>query len=142
MAAESLCVTRTKLQMPVTAEEHKRQETPTINPVDRQPAHLTDQLVASTRYYRKGSPRVKTRNTNLGPRLSAVIHGESSKRLATQRNTTNKEHLQSTQSPTECGVGSANDLVAPNLRLSATCGVRIGSRAQSDRRKGGCNKKH
>ena len=35
-------VTRRKLQTPGIAEEHKRQETPTINAIDRQPAHLTD----------------------------------------------------------------------------------------------------
>ena len=35
-------VTRRKLQTPGTAEEHKRQETPTINPNDHQPAQLTD----------------------------------------------------------------------------------------------------
>ena len=38
-----LGVTRRKLQTPGTAEEHKRQETPTSNPIDRQPARLTDQ---------------------------------------------------------------------------------------------------
>ena len=38
-----LGVTRRKLQTPGTAEEHKRQERPTINPIDRQPTHLTDQ---------------------------------------------------------------------------------------------------
>ena len=37
------CVTRRKLQTPGTAEEHKGQETPTINPNDRQPTQLTDQ---------------------------------------------------------------------------------------------------
>ena len=36
-------VTRRKLQTPGTVEEHKRQETPTINPNDRQPTQLTDQ---------------------------------------------------------------------------------------------------
>ena len=44
--AVKLCrvtVTRRKLKTPGTAEEHKRQETPTINPIDRQPTHLTDQ---------------------------------------------------------------------------------------------------
>ena len=37
-----LWVTRRKLQTPGTAEEHKRHETPTIKPIDRQPIHLTD----------------------------------------------------------------------------------------------------
>ena len=37
------CVTQRKVQTPGTAEEHKRQETPTINPNDRQPPQLTDQ---------------------------------------------------------------------------------------------------
>ena len=36
-------VTRRKLQTPGTAEEHNRQEAPTINPIDHQPTHLTDQ---------------------------------------------------------------------------------------------------
>ena len=35
------CVTRRKLQSPGSAEDHKKQETPTINPIDRQPTHLT-----------------------------------------------------------------------------------------------------
>ena len=37
------CGTRRKLQTPGTAEEQQRQETPTINPIDRQPIHLIDQ---------------------------------------------------------------------------------------------------
>ena len=37
------CVTRRKLQTPGTAEEHQRQDTPTISPNDRQPAQLRDQ---------------------------------------------------------------------------------------------------
>ena len=37
------CATRRKLQTPGTAEEHTRQETPTSNPIDRQPTHLIDQ---------------------------------------------------------------------------------------------------
>ena len=36
-------VTRRKLQTPGTAEEHKRQETPTINPNERQPTQFTEQ---------------------------------------------------------------------------------------------------
>ena len=36
-------VTRRKPETPGTAKEHKRKETPTINPNDRQPARLTDQ---------------------------------------------------------------------------------------------------
>ena len=43
LGARKLCVTRRKLQTPGTAEEHKRQETPTVNPTDRQPTRLTDQ---------------------------------------------------------------------------------------------------
>ena len=35
------CFTRRKLQMPGTAEEHKRQETPTINPNNSQQTDLT-----------------------------------------------------------------------------------------------------
>ena len=34
----------------------------------------------------------------IGAQVYSVLHGESSKRLATQRNTKNKKHLQSTQS--------------------------------------------
>ena len=41
--AASCGVTRRKLQTPGTAEDHKRQETPTTNPIDRQPTHLTNQ---------------------------------------------------------------------------------------------------
>ena len=37
-----------KLQTPGTAEEHKRQETPTIIPNDRQPTHLTDKAPGTT----------------------------------------------------------------------------------------------
>ena len=37
------CVTRRELQVPGTAEEDKRQETPIINPIDRPPTHLIDQ---------------------------------------------------------------------------------------------------
>ena len=40
-------VTRRKIQTPGTAEEHKRQETPTINPNDHQPAQLTDQAAGT-----------------------------------------------------------------------------------------------
>ena len=36
-------VTRRRLQTPGTAKEHKRQETPTTNPNDRQSAQPTDQ---------------------------------------------------------------------------------------------------
>ena len=43
-------VTRRKLLTPGTAEEHKRQETPTH--------------ISCTWHYRKGSPGVKTHNTN------------------------------------------------------------------------------
>ena len=39
----SRCVTRRKFGTPGIAEEHKRQETPTINAIDRQPTNLTDQ---------------------------------------------------------------------------------------------------
>ena len=46
------CVTRRKLQTPGNAEEHKRQETPTINPIGP-----TDKPHRpSTRHYRKYSP--------------------------------------------------------------------------------------
>ena len=63
------CVTRRKLQTPGTAEEHKRQETPAINPNDRQPTQLY-----------------------------CVLHGETSKRLASPRNTKDRKHLQSSLS--------------------------------------------
>ena len=56
-------VTRRKLQTPGTVEEHKRQETPTISPNDRQPTQLTDQA-SGGQHYRKRSPGVKTHNTN------------------------------------------------------------------------------
>ena len=52
MTLMSLCVTRRKLQTPGNAEEHKRQETPTINPVGP-----TDKPHRpSTKHYRKDSP--------------------------------------------------------------------------------------
>ena len=38
-----LGVTRRQFETPGTAEEHKRQETPTINSNDRQPTQVTDQ---------------------------------------------------------------------------------------------------
>ena len=40
-ALEGNCVTRRKLQTPGSAEEPKRQETPTKNPNDRRSAQLT-----------------------------------------------------------------------------------------------------
>ena len=39
----AISVTRRKLQTPGTAEEHKRQETPTINAIDRQPTNQCNQ---------------------------------------------------------------------------------------------------
>ena len=46
------CVTRRNLQTPGNAEEHKRQETPTINPIGP-----TDKPhKPSTKHYRKDSP--------------------------------------------------------------------------------------
>ena len=45
-------VTRRKLQTPGNAEEHKRQETPTINPIG--PADKSHR--PSTKHYRKDSP--------------------------------------------------------------------------------------
>ena len=48
---DALCVTRRKLQTPGNAEEHKRQETPTINPIGP-----TDKPHRpSTKQYRKDS---------------------------------------------------------------------------------------
>ena len=47
-----LLVTRRKLQTPGNAEEHKRQETPTINPIG--PTEKPRRL--STKHYRKDSP--------------------------------------------------------------------------------------
>ena len=41
-------VTQRKLQTPGTAEEHKRQETPTTNAIDRQPTNLTDQAPSTS----------------------------------------------------------------------------------------------
>ena len=38
------CVIQRKRQTPGTPEEHKRQEKPTINAIDRQPTNLTDQV--------------------------------------------------------------------------------------------------
>ena len=52
------CVTPRKLHTPGIAEEHQRQETPTISPNDRQPAQLTDQA-PQTRHYLRGSPGVR-----------------------------------------------------------------------------------
>ena len=49
--AEMARVTRRKLQTPGTAEEHKRQETPTINPID--PTDTPHR--PSTKHYRKDS---------------------------------------------------------------------------------------
>ena len=46
------CVTRRKLQTPGNAEEHKRQETPTINPIG--PTDTPHR--PSTKHYRKDSP--------------------------------------------------------------------------------------
>ena len=51
-AAAVLCVTRRKLQTPGNAEEHKRQETPTINPIG--PTNKPHR--PSTKHYRKDSP--------------------------------------------------------------------------------------
>ena len=45
-------VTRRKLQTPGTAEEHKRQETPTVNPID--PTDTPHR--PSTKHNRKDSP--------------------------------------------------------------------------------------
>ena len=47
-----VCVTRRKLQTPGIAEEHKRQETPTINPIGTTDTPHTP----SNKHYRKDSP--------------------------------------------------------------------------------------
>ena len=46
-------------QTPGTAKEHKRQETPTINPNHRQPAQLTDQAPGSIERAAQESTRIK-----------------------------------------------------------------------------------
>ena len=58
-ARPKLCVTRRKLRTPGTAEEHKRQEIPTIYAIDRQPTHLTDQAPSTTERAAR-----ETHNTN------------------------------------------------------------------------------
>ena len=54
--------------MPDTAEEHKRQETPTSNPIDRQPTHLTDQAQAQS----KGQP-----GRRIAPTNTAAVHASA-----------------------------------------------------------------
>ena len=66
----STCVTRRKLQTPGTAEEHKRQETPTTNPNDRQPAHLTDQASGTIERAAQESRRIP-------PTSTAAVHASS-----------------------------------------------------------------
>ena len=65
------CVTRRKLQTPGTAEEHKRQETPTINPNDRHPAHLADQAPGTIERAAQESRRIT-------PTSTAAVHASSS----------------------------------------------------------------
>ena len=62
------CVTRRTLQTPGTAEENKRQETPTTNPNDRQPAQRT--------YQAPGTIERAARRTT--PTSTAAVHASSS----------------------------------------------------------------
>ena len=57
-------VTRRKLQTPGTAEEHNRQETPTINPNHQPRPSIDTTHRPSTKHYRNGTPGVKTHNCN------------------------------------------------------------------------------
>ena len=64
--------TQRKLQTRGTAEEHKRQETPTINPIDRPPTQLTDQ--APSTIERAARER---RNTNQLSRRERLLHSNN-----------------------------------------------------------------
>ena len=57
------CVKQRKLQMPGTANEHKRQETPTINPIDHQPTQLTDQAPSTIERAARESKRITQSST-------------------------------------------------------------------------------
>ena len=61
------CGTRRKLQTPGTAEEHKRQGKPTINPNDRQPTQLTDQAPGTIE-------RAARESRNTAPISTAAAH--------------------------------------------------------------------
>ena len=63
-------VTRTKLQTPGTAEEHKRQETRTINPNDRQLTQLTDQAPGTIE-------RAARQSRHTTPISTAAVHAFS-----------------------------------------------------------------
>ena len=67
---DTRCVTRRKPQTPGTAEEHQRQETPTISPNDRQPAQLTDQAPGTI--YRAAQESRRTTSTS-----TAAVHASS-----------------------------------------------------------------
>ena len=65
-----MCVNRRKLKTPGTAEEHKRRETPTVNPNDRQPAQLTDQAPGTVERAAEESRRTT-------PTSTAAMHASS-----------------------------------------------------------------
>ena len=65
-------VARRKLQMPGTADEHKIQETPTINPIDRQPTHLTDKAPNTN-----GQP-----GRRIAPSKTAAVHASAQQQPA------------------------------------------------------------
>ena len=52
----SACVTRRKLQTPGNAEEHKRKETPTINPINRQTSQTKHQALPKGKPGRRITP--------------------------------------------------------------------------------------
>ena len=71
----ALSVTRRKLETPVTAEEHKRQETPTTSPNGRQPAHLTDQAPGTTISY--SIERAAQESRRITPTSTAAVLASS-----------------------------------------------------------------
>ena len=101
-----LRVTRRKLQTPGTAEEHKRQETPTINPNDRQPTQLTDQAPSTIERAARDSRRITQIST-------AAVHAFSTA-------TTRHHHPHPT--------GSSPDPLSQRsfLRVTLTCKFRGG----------------
>ena len=66
------CVTRRNLHTPGSAEEHKRQETPTTNPNDRQPAHLADQEAGTIEGAAQESRRITPASKAAGPSSSTT----------------------------------------------------------------------
>ena len=102
----SMRVTRRKLQTPGTAEEHKTQETPTINPNDRQPTQLTDEAPSTIERAARESRRIT-------PISTAAVHAFSTATTRLQTLTQQGHHQILSANAARCGLGRTT----PQTRL-------------------------